>query len=443
MRAWSSLKRMRNGQIGRHHHASAQQQGTSRRHLRGVGGHHPDSVAYLPRWRESRVGYAGSVLFVGLGFVVSFLVAQAQFPFSLPGVPLLCAVVVIALLWGIGPAAFAILLSLLALDDLAVPPFGTLGVPEWRSMLQLLTFVLTGTGIAVLAHRYEAAFWRLPSLERAQLVRERDEALTHERAMQEATLRMEAFIATVSHELKSPLTVIKGSIQLCERKVQRFVQAEEPFTVTVSEFVYLLALLEQAKQQVKLESRLVNDLLDVSRIRADQLAFFTVPCDLATIVKQAVEGARSLACARAIHLVMPPEQAVPMLADPDRIEQVVTNYLSNALTSSAVGRPIEIRLQVEEQLACVSVRDEGPGIPPSEQGCIWEPFYRVRGTGVQNGEAVGLGVGLYLCRTIIERHHGQVGVQSAPGDGATFWFTLPLAGKDAPAPLLREHERGE
>ena len=275
MRAWSSLKRMRNGQIGRHHHVSAQQQGASRRHLRGVGGHHPDSVAYLPRWRESRVGYAGSVLFVGLGFVVSFLVAQAQFPFSLPGVPLLCAVVVIALLWGIGPAAFAILLSLLALDDLAVPPFGTLGVPEWRSVLQLLTFALTGTGIAVLAHRYEAAFWRLLSLERAQLVRERDEALTRERAMRETTLRMEAFIATVSHELKSPLTVIKGSLQLCERKVQRFVQTEEPFTVTASEFVYLLALLEQAKQQAQLESRLVNDLLDVSRIRADQLALFT------------------------------------------------------------------------------------------------------------------------------------------------------------------------
>ena len=140
---------------------SAQHRGVSRMHLRNIVGRHMGSTPYFPRWRESRVGYASSVLFVGLGFVVSFLVAQAQFPFSLPGVPLLCAVVVIALLWGIGPAAFAILLSLLALDYLAVPPFGTLGVPEWRSVLQLLTFALAGTGIAVLAHRYDAAFWRL------------------------------------------------------------------------------------------------------------------------------------------------------------------------------------------------------------------------------------------------------------------------------------------
>jgi signal transduction histidine kinase len=392
-----------------------------------------DHVASLPRWRESRVGFAISVLFVGLAFVVSFLVAQVQFPFSLPGVLLMCAVLVIALLWGIGPAAFAILLSLLALDYLAVPPFGTLGVPAWRSVLQLLTFALAGTGIAVLANRYEAAFWRLLTLERDRHLRELEEALARERAMRETNLRMEAITATVIHELKTPLTVIKGSLQLCERKVQRFVQAEAPVTVTARECVYLLSLLEQAKQQVTLENRLVNDLVDVSRIKVDQLALLTVPCDLATIVREAVEGARRVACERVIHLVMPPEQAVPVLADPDRIEQVVTNYLSNALTYSAVDRPIEIRLQVEERLARVLVRDEGSGIPLAEQGRIWEPFYRVRGTGEYIGEAVGLGVGLYLCRNIIERHHGQVGVLSAPGKGSTFWFTLPLTEEGSPS----------
>ena len=443
MRAWFSLYRVREGHMEKQKQFSAQHRGASRMHLWNIVGRHMGSTPYLPRWRESRVGYALSVLFVGLGFVVSLLVAQAQFAFSLPGVLRLCAVVVIVLLWGVGPAVFAILLSLLALDDLVVPPFGPLGVPEWWNVLQLLTFALAGTGIAPLAHRYEAAFWRLLSLEREQLIREREEALAHERAMREATLRMEAFIATVSHELQAPLTVIKGSLQLCERKVQRFVQAEEPFTVTASEFVSLLALLEQARQQVKLERRLVNDLFDVSRIEADQLSLFTVPCDLATIVKGAVEGACRVAFARTIHLVMPGELPVPVLADPDRLEQVVTNYLTNALNYSAVDHPIEVRLQVEERLARVSVRDEGSGIPLAEQGRIWEPFYRVRGAGEQNGEAVGLGVGLYLCRTIIERHHGQVGVLSAPEDGATFWCTLPLAGKDAPAPLQREHERGE
>lgn len=168
-----------------------------------------------------------------------------------------------------------------------------------------------------------------------------------------------------------------------------------------------------------------------------------VPCNLSAIVSEVVEYQRRVASACTIQLLIPCEQTVLLLADPDRIEQVVTNYLTNALNYSAAERPIEIRLQVEQRLACVSVRDERPGISPSEQGHIWESFYRVRSTGEQNGEAVGLGVGLYLCRTIIERHHGQVGVQSTPGDGSTFWCTLPFVGQDAPAPLPREHERGE
>jgi signal transduction histidine kinase len=249
-----------------------------------------------------------------------------------------------------------------------------------------------------------------------------------ERALRETNQRLLAFLATVSHELKTSLTVSKGSLKLCEQKVRRLVQAEESFTER--ECVYLLALLEQAKQQVMREDRLVNDLLNISRIGADRLTLRRIPCDLSTIVSEAVKEERRVSCARTLHLLLPSEQAAPVYADPDRIGQVVTNYLTNALTYSAAEHPIEIRLQVEEKLARVSVKDEGPGIPPLEQEQIWEAFYRVQGTDGQSGETVGPGIGLYLCQTIIERHRGQVGVQSAPGKGSVFWFTLPLAGQD-------------
>lgn len=396
-----------------------------------------DRAASLPRWRRHRVGYGISVLLVGLAFAVSFLVAQVRFPFSLPGVLLLCTIVVIALLWGVGPAAFAILLSLVALDYLAVPPFGTLGIPAWVSALQLLTFALAGMGIAVLAGRYEAACLRLFAQERERLVLER-EAAAHE-----SSLSAEALLAAASHELKTPLMVIKGSLQLCEQKLKRFVEPEAPFTVTAREFVSLLVLLEQARQQVMLENRLVNDLLDVSRVQTGQLSLSMVPCDLAAIVRETVERQQRIAFARTMHLITPAEQAVPVLADPDRLGQVVTNYLSNALKYSPAERPIEIRLQVEGAFACVSVKDEGPGIPLTEQASIWEPFYRVQSTRVSRGEAVGLGIGLYLCRSLIERHHGQVGVQSAPCRGSTFWFTLSLARPDSAAGHTCESERQE
>ena len=118
-----------------------------------------------------------------------------------------------------------------------------------------------------------------------------------------------------------------------------------------------------------------------------------------------------------------------MVADADRIGQVVTNYLTNALKYSPVDRPIEVFLAIEGQMARVSVQDEGPGLSPAEQQAIWERFYQVERIKVQSGSGTGLGLGLYICQTIIEQHQGKVGVQSSPGEGSTFWFSLPLARK--------------
>jgi signal transduction histidine kinase len=125
-------------------------------------------------------------------------------------------------------------------------------------------------------------------------------------------------------------------------------------------------------------------------------------------------------------LDLPIEQEVSVFADVGRLVQVVTNYLTNALKYSPADQPIEVRLSIAEQFAQVSVRDEGPGLSLAEQERIWERFYRVPGIEVQSGTGIGLGVGLYLCRTIIEQHDGQVGARSTPGQGSTFWFTLPL-----------------
>jgi signal transduction histidine kinase len=107
---------------------------------------------------------------------------------------------------------------------------------------------------------------------------------------------------------------------------------------------------------------------------------------------------------------------------------VLTNYLTNALKYSLEECPVDVMLEVVgSSIARVSVRDQGPGIPAEEQAHIWEIFHRVPGVEVLTGSGVGLGLGLYISRTIIERHGGQVGVESTVGLGSTFWFTLPLA----------------
>jgi signal transduction histidine kinase len=185
-------------------------------------------------------------------------------------------------------------------------------------------------------------------------------------------------------------------------------------------------LLERAERQVRLQNRLVGDLLDVSRIQANKIELNMEPCDLLTIVREAVQDQSQLASLRSICLNLPAEELVPVVADADRIGQVVTNYLTNALKYSAADRPVEISLQVEEKMARVSVRDEGPGLSVEEQQHIWERFHQIERIKVLSGSSGGLGLGLHICRTIVEHHQGQVGVESTPGEGSTFWFTLPL-----------------
>jgi signal transduction histidine kinase len=123
---------------------------------------------------------------------------------------------------------------------------------------------------------------------------------------------------------------------------------------------------------------------------------------------------------------LPPEHVVPVLADAERITQVIASYLANALSYSPADQPVTVQLWVEGAVARVSVQDQGPGIQGEEQERIWERLYRAKGIAVQHELDLSLGLGFYLSRAFIEGHQGSVGVQSAPGGGTTFWFTLPV-----------------
>jgi signal transduction histidine kinase len=175
-------------------------------------------------------------------------------------------------------------------------------------------------------------------------------------------------------------------------------------------------------------AQLVNEILDASRVHQGRLPLHLELGDLATVLETAVENQRLLASERTIHLELPAARPVLVRLDPDRIGQVVTNYLSNALKYSSQECPVVVRLQVEGAWgARVSVRDEGVGVPLAAQAHIWERFYRVEEVSVQSGSRIGLGIGLHICQAIIAAHQGQVGVDSAVEHGSTFWFQLPLA----------------
>lgn len=217
---------------------------------------------------------------------------------------------------------------------------------------------------------------------------------------------------------------MKLCLQLGIRRGQHLIQR---CGEAADQFKPFMEHLSRAERQVAQLDRLVSDLLDVSRIRADRLELRREWTDLVAVVSEAVEEQRLLTPNRVMSLHLPPEPRLHIYADPGRIGQVVTNYLTNALKYSAEDCPVIIGLEVGCEQARVWVRDEGPGLSVEEQARIWERFHRVSGIEVQSGTGVGLGLGLHICQTIIERHEGQVGVESAPGKGSTFWFTLPLA----------------
>lgn len=279
----------------------------------------------------------------------------------------------------------------------------------------LLLLVLVRQGVTLL----ESARWQ----RRCALTQAREQAL------QEINSRMEDFLGIAGHELKTPLTTVILSLQLLQRRIQH--QEAQLSEGTGRERRGISQRdLETPLEQAERLNRLVSELLDTSRIQAGQLKLDRRPANLADIVSAAVQEQRQAYPERPISLHMPAD-ALPVFADAVRIGQVLTNYLTNALKYSPEDRPVEVGVQVEGQQARVWVRDQGPGIPLAEQERLWERFHRVPGIEVQSGSGIGLGLGLYISKTIMEYHQGQVGVQSAPGQGATFWFAMPLA---APEP---------
>jgi PAS domain S-box-containing protein len=264
-------------------------------------------------------------------------------------------------------------------------------------------------------------------LDRDRLLHEREEARARELALQEANARMDEFLGIASHELRTPLTSASANVQMAERDL-RALTTEETLPDTVSSQLQRAHMLvERTHRQMSRLDRLVGDLLDISRIQAGRLELRPEPCELLGIVREAVREQRAAWPDRTITLDLP-RREIEMVGDTDRIGQVVTNYLGNALKYAPEDEPVVVRVRRQHDgTALVEVTDGGPGLSPDQQEGLFERFHRVPGIEQQNGSGVGLGLGLYICRTIVERHGGTLGVESAAGTGSTFWFTLPLA----------------
>lgn len=222
----------------------------------------------------------------------------------------------------------------------------------------------------------------------------------------------DVFLGLASHELRTPLTCFKLNVQLCHRAL---VEAGSP----------LARRIEGLNRSIDRMTRFVNDMLNVSAVSSGTFAIRTARCDLASICRAAA-AEQGQVIRREIALDLP-DAPVSVIADEDRLNQVVSNLLSNAIKYSPEGRPVGLSLHAVEQEAIVRVRDAGPGIPAEALPHLFDRFYRVQSIDVQSGSYVGLGLGLFLAKAIVDKHNGRIWVETAVGEGSTFAFAIPLS----------------
>lgn len=225
--------------------------------------------------------------------------------------------------------------------------------------------------------------------------------------------RKDTFIGIASHELKTPLTTVKGFTQLLKRQLRRLGLGDQ------------LTTLNKMEEQINALNRLVSELLDVTKIQAGKLEYIWTEVDLDKLIKGVAESCLQGGVQHSIKVSGSVRH--PIIGDKAHLEQVFSNLITNAMKYSPKARKIEIWKGSNEEKVVVKIRDYGIGIPQQDMAHIFDRFYRV--DGIRNKSIDGLGMGLYIAQEIVEHHGGKISVESKEEEGSTFYVELPFSFK--------------
>jgi signal transduction histidine kinase len=231
----------------------------------------------------------------------------------------------------------------------------------------------------------------------------------------EAERRKDDFIATVTHEIRTPLTALHGALKLIENSVSGTLPDQTARLFTI------------ASANAQRLTLIVNDVLDLERGAAGCLQIQPQQIDLRQSIDEAVLALEPYARSYQVELAVSDSGCPPVPADAHRLQQVLANLISNAIKYSPAGGQVTIGLAALPEKARIQVSDTGPGIPEAFQPHVFRKFAQAD---TADNRQPGSGLGLSIARVIVEAHGGEIGFDTKPGEGTTFWFTLPLQRAD-------------
>jgi len=240
----------------------------------------------------------------------------------------------------------------------------------------------------------------------SKALREREEEL---RILKKIDQLKDEFIGLVSHELRTPLTVVLGALSTIMTEGDKLSRQESK------------QLIQDAYWEAELLSDLLANLLELARAQANRLLIAEEPVDIKETVETVVNKMKQKMISREIKIDC--SKSIIVMADRVRVQRILHNLLDNAIKYSAQRSKIEIIARTNSSEVLIGIRDEGVGISQENQGKLFEIFQRLQ---YQNSETVGTGLGLVVCKRLVEAHGGRIWVESQIGHGSTFYFTLPF-----------------
>jgi signal transduction histidine kinase len=372
-------------------------------------------------WHTPLVGYMLALVLVGIAFLITWLETLVTIHDYVIGIFFVMGTFLVAWFCGTGPGLMALVVGTICTDYLAIPPIHSFSFYLWPGLTSVIPFIMIQLLILWVIKQHKKNQTQLLLTQQdvsryaEQVAASNQKLIESNGQLEEANRIKDQFLSMASHELRTPITSIHGHLQLLIRRLKK--QGAQ-----IPELLPVCETLAKVDHQTRRLTNLVDDLLDINSLRTRKELPETAQSDLLEVCNNVVAEQRFLS-KRCITLHA---DSGPLFvqADAARLEQVLTNLISNALKYSPTESIVRVSVEQRSPSVRITVEDRGRGIPAEQVQSIFEPFYRT--TDARSSSVSGTGLGLTICQEIVEHYHGKIWCESTSGVGSRFFVELPL-----------------